>query len=41
VLDGGVLGIEWREADNRILMTGGATLAYTGEIDFAALEPRP
>jgi diaminopimelate epimerase len=41
VLDGGVLDIEWREADNHILMTGGATLAYTGEIDFAALEPRP
>jgi diaminopimelate epimerase len=41
VLDGGTLAIEWREADDHILMTGGAALAFTGEIDLAALEPHP
>ncbi len=40
-LDGGILAIEWREDDNHILMTGGATLAFAGEIDLAALEQRP
>jgi diaminopimelate epimerase len=38
VLDGGTLGIEWREADDHILMTGAATLAFTGEIDLARVE---
>jgi diaminopimelate epimerase len=41
VLDGGTLAIEWREDDDHILMTGGATLAYTGDIDLGALEWRP
>jgi diaminopimelate epimerase len=41
VLDGGTLAIEWREDDDHILMTGGATLAYAGEIDLGALERRP
>ena len=40
VLDGGTLSIEWRASDGHILMTGPATLAYRGEIDLAALEPR-
>ena len=38
VLDGGTLEIEWRAADNHILMTGPTTLVYRGEIDLAALE---
>ena len=37
VLDGGTLAIEWRETDDHILMTGGATLAFTGEIDLSAM----
>lgn len=37
VLDGGTLQIEWRESDGHILMTGPATLAYRGELDFAVL----
>jgi diaminopimelate epimerase len=36
VLDGGTLTIEWT-ADDHILMTGPATLAYRGEVDLAAL----
>jgi len=38
VLDGGTLQIEWRAADNHILMTGPTTLVYRGEIDLGALE---
>jgi diaminopimelate epimerase len=37
VLDGGVLGIEWRESDGHVLMTGPSTLAFKGEIDLTAL----
>jgi diaminopimelate epimerase len=40
-LDGGELAIEWRESDDHILMTGAAALSYTGDVDIAALEPRP
>ncbi len=36
VLDGGTLTIEWR-ADDHMLMTGPATLAYRGDVDLAAL----
>ena len=32
-LPGGDLIIEWREADDHILMTGGTELEYAGEID--------
>ncbi|HEY1708963.1 MAG TPA: diaminopimelate epimerase [Rhizomicrobium sp.] len=35
-LDGGQLLIEWR-ADDHMLMTGPATLAYRGEVDLTAL----
>ena len=35
-LDGGTLTIEWA-ANDHILMTGAATLAYRGEVDLAAL----
>jgi diaminopimelate epimerase len=36
-LDGGTLAIEWREADDHLLMTGPAALSFTGEIDDALL----
>jgi diaminopimelate epimerase len=36
VLDGGTLTIEWT-ADDHMLMTGPATLAYRGDVDLAAL----
>lgn len=39
VLDGGTLQIELRESDDHILMTGPATLAFTGEVNLEALEP--
>ncbi len=32
VLDGGELGIRWREADGEILMTGPVATAFTGEL---------
>lgn len=31
-LPGGPLHIEWREADNRIYMTGPAELAFSGSV---------
>jgi diaminopimelate epimerase len=34
ILDGGPLTIEWRESDGHVLMTGGATLVYKGEIEI-------
>ena len=37
VLDGGTLALEWRESDGHVLMTGPVALAYTGEVDVAAL----
>jgi diaminopimelate epimerase len=38
-LPGGVLGIEWREADGHILMTGPWSLDYEGEFDVAERSP--
>jgi diaminopimelate epimerase len=35
-LDGGVLTMEWREADGHVLMTGPAETSFTGSIDLAA-----
>jgi diaminopimelate epimerase len=35
-LDGGVLTMEWREADGHVLMTGPAETSFTGTIDLAA-----
>lgn len=32
VMDGGTLHIEWKEADNHVYMTGGATIVFDGEI---------
>jgi len=37
VLDGGALQLEIREGDEHVLMTGPATLAFTGETDLEAL----
>lgn len=34
VMDGGELDIEWRESDNHIYMTGPATFAFDGEIEY-------
>lgn len=39
-LPGGDLVIEWREADDHILMSGGTELEYTGEIDLSDLSWR-
>ena len=33
VMDGGTLHIEWREADNHVLMTGPAEFVFDGEIE--------
>jgi diaminopimelate epimerase len=38
-LPGGDLGIEWREADGHVLMTGPVATAFTGMIDLAAIAP--
>ena len=34
IMDGGTLKIEWRETDNHVYMTGGATFVFEGEIEF-------
>ena len=34
-LPGGELGIEWRERDDHVLMTGTATFEYEGRFDPA------
>jgi diaminopimelate epimerase len=34
-LPGGALSIEWRERDDHVLMTGGATFEYEGHFDPA------
>ena len=39
VLDGGSLQIELRPDDDHILMTGPATLSFSGDIDLAAFAP--
>ncbi len=36
VLDGGEIGIAWREDDDHVLMTGPAAIAFHGTIDLAA-----
>ena len=36
---GGKLGIEWRERDDHVLMTGTATFEYEGAFDPALFEP--
>jgi diaminopimelate epimerase len=41
VLDGGTLIIAWRAEDDHVLMTGSASLAFTGDIDLGALESAP
>jgi diaminopimelate epimerase len=38
-LDGGVLTIEWREADGHVLMTGPVETSFTGAIDLDARCP--
>jgi diaminopimelate epimerase len=37
LLDGGELGIEWRESDDHVLMTGPAKFSFGGEVDLKAL----
>lgn len=37
-LDGGVLTVEWRKSDDHVLLTGGASFAFAGEVDLAGLE---
>jgi diaminopimelate epimerase len=38
-LPGGKLGIEWRERDDHVLMTGTATFEYEGNFDPALFAP--
>ena len=37
ILDGGPLTLEWREADNHVLMTGPGVTSFTGEVDLERL----
>ena len=37
ILDGGELGIEWRESDDHVLMTGPVTFSFAGEVNLPAL----
>ncbi len=41
MLPGGPLLVEWRENDDRILMTGPYELNYEGTLDPALLTPEP
>ena len=34
IMDGGTLHIQWREADNHVLMTGPATFVFDGEVEI-------
>ena len=34
IMDGGVLEIEWREADNHVYLSGPAEIVFEGEIDY-------
>ncbi len=34
VMDGGTLDIEWKDTDNHVYMTGGATFVFDGEIEI-------
>ena len=38
-LDGGALGIEWRESDGHLLMTGPAAVSFRGELEAHVPEP--
>ena len=40
-LPGGPLHLEWREADDHILMTGPSELEYEGTLDASLLNPEP
>lgn len=40
-LDGGALGIEWRESDGHLLMTGPAEVSFRGELEAHVPEARP
>ena len=35
IMDGGTLTIEWEEKTNHVLMTGGATKVFDGEIEIS------
>jgi len=37
ILDGGELGIEWRESDDHVLMTGPTRFSFAGELNIAGL----
>jgi diaminopimelate epimerase len=37
ILDGGELGIEWRESDDHVLMTGPIRFSFAGEVELPAL----
>jgi diaminopimelate epimerase len=37
VLDGGSLGIEWREEDGHVLMTGPTAMSFRGRVDLDKL----
>jgi len=34
IMDGGTLGIEWRESDNHVYLSGPATIVYEGDIEL-------
>lgn len=38
VLDGGTVAVEWRKSDDHVLLTGGTSFVFTGEVDLADLE---
>lgn len=40
-LDGGPLGIEWRESDGHLLMTGPAAVSFRGELEARVAEAGP
>ena len=40
-LDGGALGIEWRESDGHLLMTGPSALSFRGELEAHVPEAAP
>ena len=40
-LDGGALGIEWRESDGHLLMTGPAAISFRGELEAHVAEAAP
>jgi diaminopimelate epimerase len=37
ILDGGELGIEWRESDDHVLMTGPTRFSFAGEVNIPGL----